>query len=85
MKAAEEDNKYWHEKDFDTWLQNRGCLKTKSWIKIKDGEPQNPEPRTLQTYIRNSIHHHENNLNKDFSQEELKTSIEKMIEIAQQL
>ena len=83
MKAADEDKKYWHEKDFDTWLQNKGCPQKESWIRIKEGKEQNPEPRTLQTYIRNSIHHPENRLNKKrFNADDLKASIEQMIEIA---
>lgn len=50
-----------------------------------NGTPQSPQPATLQTYVRNSIHHPENNLNVLFTPQELRLAIEDMIPIVDSL
>lgn len=84
-KASVEDDKNEKEKDFENWLLAKGCTKTKSWIRIKKGIAQPPYSTTLQTFIRNSIHHPENTLNSKYTSGELKTSIIKMMDIAKAL
>lgn len=84
-KAAEDDVENEKENGFDNWLQSKGCSIIKPWIRIVNGTPKPPQNRTLQTYIRNYIHHPENNNNVTFTNAELKVSIEKMIEIAKTL
>lgn len=84
-KALEDNPEYWCEDEFDKWLKSKGCQKAKHpWIKIKKGKNQACE-YTLQIYIRNSIHHPENTLNSNYTKEELKASIEQMIEIVRNL
>ena len=78
--AIEEDEKYGQESKFDSWLVLHGLRQTKIWKNDKKGTIT-PFNRTLQTYIRNKIHHPENLHNVDFSEDELNTSIQNMIEI----
>lgn len=80
-KAIDENSNNERENPFDDWLVSKGCLKTKSWIRVKDGLPKPPEKKTLQTYIRNLIHHPENNNNPRYTKDELKKSIETMVSI----
>lgn len=84
-KAIEEDTNNERENPFDEWLVAKGCTKSKDWIRIKDGIPKPAEKKTLQTYIRNLIHHPENKNNSKYTKEELKNSIEKMISIIKTL
>lgn len=69
------------ESHFEQWLMAKGLAQTKSWIRIKNGQPQQPQPSTLQTYIRNLIHHPENTNNAMFSLDELRQSTKEMINI----
>lgn len=66
---------------FDQWLVSKGCIQDRNWIAIKRGVVQPARPSTLQTYIRNTIHHPENTHNSSYNEEELKESTEKMIKI----
>ena len=81
-KAIDEDTKNGYEQHFDNWLTSKDIEQSKNWIKELKGVEQPPVDRTIQTYIRNSIHHPENNRNDDYNKDELKKSIEKMIEIS---
>jgi len=73
------DATYSREKDFEQWLVNNGVQQCKQWIRIgRDGSVQSPCPITLETYIRNTIHHPENLHNTKFTYEELYSSIEEM-------
>lgn len=84
-KAIDEDSENEKENGFDKWLQNKGCSTLKSWIRIVNGTAKPPQPKTLQTYIRNYFHHPENDKNARYTYDELKQSIEKMIEIAESI
>lgn len=79
-KAINENEENYYEDKFDNWLKSKLSSKQdKAWIKLKqDGSTENTN-RTIQTYIRNSIHHPENTLNDRYTNEELKESIQKMI------
>ena len=57
-----------------------GATKDKKWIRLSCGEQQLPCDVTLQTYIRNFIHHPENTYNAEYSEDELRQSISDMIE-----
>lgn len=81
-KAVDEDPNNEKEKEFETWLCGKGCGQTKSWIRIKKGTPQPPQPCTIETYIRNFIHHPENTDNSKYSNSELRSSIDEMKKIA---
>jgi predicted ATP-dependent endonuclease of OLD family len=82
--AIDENEKYSYEREFDDWLVSKGLEQNRSWIKEIKGVAQEPQSRTLQTFIRNSIHHPENKHNKKFTDAELKLSIEQMIKILQE-
>ena len=79
--AIDEDGQNSTEDQFDNWLVTKGCVKAKTWEKIKKNGNPSQKSFTLQTYIRNKIHHPENHLNTPYSFEELKSSIDKMREI----
>lgn len=82
-KAIDEDQDNYCEEKFDQWLVNRGFDANKVYNKQMKGGTIKSNKRTLPTYIRNLIHHPENNHNKKYTDEELKNSIEKMIKLLQ--
>lgn len=80
-KATDEDEQNYYEESFDTWLKGKlSTEQNKIWIKIKADSSTENTNRTLQTYIRNSIHHPENTKNDKYSDEELRSSTKKMID-----
>ena len=85
-KAIDEDEDNYYENHFDSYLQGKGFKQhVKPWVKLKiDGTTEKLD-RTTQTYIRNFIHHPENTQNKIYSDEELKKSIENMINLLREL
>jgi len=71
------------EKDIEIYLVSKNIKKTKKWIKLdKNGSTQPTYDITLMTYIRNSIHHPENQHNDEFTEKELKESIESMVPLS---
>lgn len=80
-KAIGENSVNSTEAAFDAWLAGKGLLQTKVWIRIKRDGSTESNLRTLQTYIRNMIHHPENQRNHPYSEEELRKSIEDMLSI----
>lgn len=81
-KAIDEDAKNEKEKEFDMWLETKGCKRNKPWIRIKGSVPQQAQQCTIETYIRNFIHHPENKQNDKYSSTELTDSIDEMKKIA---
>lgn len=80
-EAINENSNNNKEKCFDNWLKEKYHIEIKKdWIKESPSK-KTEEKCTLQTYIRNYIHHPENNHNKKYTKEEIKESIEKMISI----
>lgn len=67
--------------NFETWLNSQGILSNKQWIKERNGTPLPPQSLTLQSFIRNHIHHPENRTMQAqrYTEAELKQSIEQMI------
>lgn len=54
----------------------------REWIRTSEGQNHAPYPVTLETYIRNSIHHPENRSNSyRYSTIDLQMSIEEMLAI----
>jgi len=80
-KAISENEKNYYENNFDNWLADKLEIEqNKIWIKLnKNGSTENFN-RTLQTYIRNAIHHPENGHNQKYLNEELKQSIIKILD-----
>ncbi|AWB10777.1 AAA ATPase domain-containing protein [Thermodesulfobium acidiphilum] len=82
----QEKSKKYKQTEFEKWLCNKrnSVRKTKKWTKENNGNPKCKEIEvTLPTFIRNKVHHPENQTMKDknFSDEELKESIKVMIEL----
>lgn len=73
---AQEATKNFREKELDDYLVAQGLEQTKAWKRLDGGKPQAAYPTTLPTYVRNSIHHPENDLNASFTDDELAESIE---------
>ncbi|WP_241032933.1 ATP-dependent nuclease [Aeromonas hydrophila] len=65
---------------FDQWLNENGIQISKQWIREIKGTPQPPVNSTLQTFIRNHIHHPENATMQaqKYTQAELVQSIREM-------
>lgn len=72
------DPKYSKEKEFENWLVAQGMTQPKQWKRIANGVVQPAYHATLQTFIRNIIHHPENRENGGYSHQEMMTSIEQM-------
>lgn len=79
--AVDEDTDCEKEQKFDQWLHAHGIEFIKQWKRIKQGQVQSPYPCTIQTYIRNTIHHPENQENEMYNEQELKDSINGMVAI----
>lgn len=77
-EKSKEHCDYGKEKAFDQWLSTKGSDKNKDYKRCDNNSSYKV---TLQTYIRNLIHHPENNLNDKYSEQELADSIEKMRDI----
>lgn len=65
----------------DQWLLSKGLAYSKQWIQEKNGIPQQPRSTTLQSFIRNHIHHPENVTMQSnrYTLAELKQSIDEMV------
>jgi len=72
------DSKYSREKEFENWFVEQGMAQSKQWKRISGGSVQAAYNVTLQTYIRNTIHHPENKHNAMYSYPELTLSINQM-------
>ena len=84
--VLQEENKKYKIRAIDAWFTQSKLhiQKVKLWIEEKDGEAQPAKAVTLQTYIRNSIHHPENRRNAKYSKDELQQSIDQMFELLHQ-
>lgn len=76
----EKEQKY-TEPEVESYLTIKSVIKSKQWIRIINGTPQQPYDVTLCTYVRNSIHHPENTQNNPVSINELKDSIETLLKV----
>lgn len=76
----EKTNNY-SENDFDNYLESTGIQKNKKWTTERNGTVQAEKDVSLQTFIRNKIHHPENaTMQQDnYNNEDLKKSIDEMI------
>ena len=84
-EAISDDPNNSSEAGFDGWLQTKGCATMKVWQKeMRDGTIK-AFNYTIQTYIRNKIHHPENGHNAGYNDVELKQSLEEMATIARTL
>lgn len=72
-----------YESEFEAWLKTKKIVDSKQWIREQNGNACNPKNVTLQTFIRNHIHHPENQTMQSnrYTEDELKQSIEEMIRL----
>ena len=77
----QEKYKKFSERDLEVFLGTKSISINVPWIKQESGVAQIPYNVSLMTFIRNSIHHPENTLNRAFTDTELKTSVELMIDL----
>lgn len=77
----QEKNGVFKEIDFELWMVGRGVLQNKAWTPERNGSVQATKNVSLQTFIRNKIHHPENVTMQavNYSGDELKQSTEEMI------
>ena len=79
-QAINNDDKFEKEKEFDQWItDNLNVQKDKTWKRFKENECKQPYDVTLQTFIRNSIHHPENKCNAQYTSVDLRQSIIQML------
>lgn len=83
--ACDDDVRCEQEKHFEHWLVQKGIPQDRQWRRIKNGTVLPPCPITLPTYVRNSIHHPENTENAPINNEQIKSSIELLRNVAAQL
>lgn len=71
------------ENEFEQWLVSKGLQQSKQWVREKKGIAQQPNNVTLQTFIRNHIHHPENISMRSmlYNKSELEKSIADMIKL----
>ena len=73
---------YSGKKSIEKWFCQKGLSQNMNWIRETKEGSRKSEPVTLQTYIRNSIHHPENRSNTyKFTENDLRTSIDTMINL----
>lgn len=79
----QEKNTMFSESSFEAWLVTQGLGKPKTWIKENKGVAQSPYSVSLQTFIRNKIHHPENATMQanQYTSVELAQSINEMINL----
>jgi len=73
-------------KNFEAWLENKGLVKNSFWEREENGKVYQPFKVTIQTFIRNSIHHPENIKMQSvgYTVEQLENSINQMIKLLEQ-
>lgn len=75
IETQNADGKFATEGEIDTYLQNTGIPKTKTWVRTQ----QIQYPVTLPVYVRNAIHHPENESNPPPSEDELRESTKSLV------
>lgn len=79
----QEISNQWKVADFDAWLEGEGLNKSKQWTKENNGTAGQAQDVTLQTFIRNKVHHPENTTMQAvaYSADELRESILQMADV----
>lgn len=79
----QENNSIFNERDFETWITTQSLTQPKQWIKELRGIAQPAYNVSLQTFIRNKIHHPENVTMQahEYNSDELAQSIQEMINL----
>ncbi|OGS23492.1 MAG: hypothetical protein A2297_01665 [Elusimicrobia bacterium RIFOXYB2_FULL_48_7] len=75
----QENEQKYYERDIEQYFETKGIKKNKQWVCLQKGIAAPSKDVTLMTFIRNTIHHPENRQNPNFTDQELKDSIEMMM------
>lgn len=81
LESKKSNDKFASEKEIDSYLTQKGIPQTRTWVR----NSQPGDQRTLPVYVRNAIHHPENSLNPDITQNELQESIENLIRVVKDI
>ena len=78
--CIQEKTQKYTEEDVESYFASKNIKKSREWTPVRHGTAQKEKKVTLQTFIRNKIHHPENTImqNAEYSPEELKQSIDEM-------
>jgi AAA15 family ATPase/GTPase len=79
----QENNNAYFESTFEQWIVGKGIVQSKTWTPEKNGAAQQSKNVSLQTFIRNKIHHPENITMQayTYTSAELQQSIDEMISL----
>jgi predicted ATP-binding protein involved in virulence len=79
----QEKSECWNIGRFDRFLNDKGIDYTKEWTREQNGGTRPPEAVTVQTFIRNKVHHPENRTMNQigYTDEEFSLSIQQMIDL----
>lgn len=81
VDSGKADGRPANEKEVDKFFENEGLVKDKIWSRgLGQGYPA-----TLSMYIRNSIHHPENQLNDAITDDELRSSTQDLVALVEKL
>lgn len=81
LDSQKTDGRFAEEKDVDKYFVQQGIPQTKRWKRPTGKEYDT----TLPVYIRNAIHHPENSLNPDFTENELRQSIKHLVAVVESI
>ena len=84
-RACDDDSRCQYEENFERWLVQKNVQKTMRWTRMKNGVVQPAYSVTLPTYVRNSIHHPENDNNASINNAQLRDSIELLRTVAEEM
>ena len=77
----QESTQHFKQSAIDSFFVGKGLSQDKVWIRLSNGNQEQPEEVTLPTYVRNSIHHPENKLNPKYTQEEMGKAISQLLSL----
>jgi predicted ATP-dependent endonuclease of OLD family len=77
----QEKNAVYRQHEIEDFFTSNGLLKNKKWIRVNSDGSVKDELVTLPTYIRNTIHHPENNHNSQYTRDELQDSIGSLLSL----
>lgn len=81
LEEKKENGQAASEKEIDSFLEQEGIPKRKTWNRNPDWN----YPTTLPVYVRNSIHHPENELNTPVTADELYKSTRKLLTVVEKI
>ncbi|WP_449283214.1 ATP-dependent nuclease [Leucobacter sp.] len=81
LEQADPDGKEAREKEIDGFIHQNGLDQCMKWKRTSGSEYMT----TLPTYVRNSVHHPENDMNAAVSETQLLESVQRMVELVEKV